>query len=129
VAEKTGDTVWIVGVGGGAHLSSEGGVAVETISLADVLADVGPVEFLKHDAEGAEWDTFASVTADLLREQVGRIALEFHGPKMGPHLAHLGVDGHYLERWHRLVELLADTGRLEIVGHPLVGGLMYWERF
>lgn len=129
VAEKTGDTVWIAGAGGGAHIAAEGGVAVETISLADALAEAGPVSFLKHDAEGAEWDTFASVTAAMLRDRVQRIALEWHGPKMGPHLSHLGDDGHYLQRWHRLVELLADSGRLEIVGHPSVGGLMHWRRF
>jgi FkbM family methyltransferase len=129
VGEKTGDTVWIAGSGGGAHVADEGDVAVQTVSLADVLADVGPVEFLKHDAEGAEWDSFQSVTAHILHEQVRRIALEWHGPLMGPHLTHIGADGHYIERWHQLVEMLADSGRLEIRGHPTVGGLMHWARY
>ncbi len=126
VAEKTGDTVWITGDGGGAHVATEGTATTQTVSLADVLGEVGPVDFLKHDAEGAEWQTFQSVTAHTLHEQVKRIALEWHGPLMGPHLAHIGSDGHYIERWHRLVEMLADSGRLEIVGHPTVGGLMHW---
>lgn len=129
VGEKTGDTVWITGSGGGAHVADEGDVAVQTVSLADVLADAGPVEFLKHDAEGAEWNSFESVTSHILHEQVRRIALEFHGPLMGPHLTHLGVDGHYIDRWHRLVEMLADCGRLEIFGHPAVGGLMWWAAY
>lgn len=129
VGEKTGDTVWIAGSGGGAHVADEGDVAVQTVSLADILIDVGPVEFLKHDAEGAEWDSFQSVTSHVLHERVRRIALEFHGPLMGPHLTHIGADGHYIERWYRLVELLADSGRLEIFGHPTVGGLMWWAAF
>jgi FkbM family methyltransferase len=129
VAEKTGDTVWITGDGGGAHVATEGTATVRTVSLADVLGEVGPVDFLKHDAEGAEWQTFQSVTAQLLSDQVRRIALEWHGPRMGPHLAHIGTDGHYLERWHHLVDMLADSGRLEIIGHPTIGGLMHWERF
>lgn len=126
VAEKTGDTVWIAGSGGAAHVADEGDVAAQTVSLADVLADVGPVEFLKHDAEGAEWQSFESVTSHILHEQVRRMALEWHGPLMGPHLTHIGSDGHYIDRWHRLVEMLADCGRLEIQGHPTVGGLMHW---
>lgn len=129
VGEKTGDTVWMVGAGGGAHVADEGDVATQTVSLADVLEDVGPVEFLKHDAEGAEWDSFESVTSHILHEQVRRIALEWHGPLMGPHLAHIGADGRYIERWYRLVEMLADSGRLEISGHPTVGGLMHWAAF
>lgn len=129
VGEKTGDTVWIVGDGGGAHVADEGDIAVQTVSLADVLADVGPVDFLKHDAEGAEWQSYESVTSHVLHEQVRRMALEFHGPLMGPHLAHLGADGHYIDRWHRLVEMLADCGRLEISGHPTVGGLMHWAAY
>jgi FkbM family methyltransferase len=129
VSEKTGDTVWIVGEAGGAHVATEGTATAQTISLADVLGEVGPVDFLKHDAEGAEWQTFQSVTATLLREQVARIVLEWHGPNMGPHLTHIGADGHYLERWHHLVDMLADSGRLEIVGHPTVGGLMHWTAF
>lgn len=126
VGEKTGDTVWITGSGGGAHVADEGTVTVQTVSLADVLAEVGPVDFLKHDAEGAEWQTFQSVTAHILHTQVKRIALEWHGPLMGPHLTYIGADGHYIDRWHRLVEMLADCGRLEIRGHPTVGGLMHW---
>lgn len=130
VGEKTGDTVWITGDGGGARIATtEGTATVQTVSLADILGEVGPVDFLKHDAEGAEWQTFQSVTAHILNEQVKRIALEWHGPLMGPHLAHIGSDGHYLDRWHHLVDLLADSGRLEIAGHPTVGGLIHWEAF
>ena len=129
VAEKTGDVVWLTGVGGGVHIAGEGDATARTVSLADILGEVGPVEFLKHDAEGAEWQTFESVTAELLRDQVRRIALEWHGPNMGPHLTHIGDDGQYIGRWHCLVELLADSGRLEIVGHPAVGGLMHWSSY
>lgn len=129
VAAKTGDTVWMTGDGGGAHVAADGHTDVETVALADILVDLGPVALLKHDAEGAEWDTFAPITAHLLHEHVARIALEWHGPLMGPHLAHVGADGHYMERWHHLVDILADSGRLEIVGHPTVGGLMHWSRY
>ena len=127
VAAKTGDTVWLTGDGGGAHIADEGEHAVETISLADILTDLGDVAFLKHDAEGAEWDTFEPVTAHLLHDHVARIALEWHGPNMG---AHLDIDAHgYMARWHHLVDILADSGRLEIQGHPTVGGLMQWSRY
>lgn len=128
VAAKTGGTVWVAGDGGGAHVADSGDFEVAAVALTDVLADLKHVAMLKHDAEGAEWDTFEPVDAHLLHQHVARIALEWHGPLMGPHLAHIGDDG-YMDRWHHLVDTLADSGRLEIMGHPRVGGLMHWARY
>jgi len=126
VTGKTGGTVRLAGSGGGVHIADEG-LEVGTVSLADVFAVAGEsVALLKMDVESSEWLIFGSVTADDLSGHVARLALEWHGPRMGPHCAHLDDDGGYLNRWHRLVEMLADSGRLEIMGHPTVGGLMYW---
>lgn len=126
VTGKTGATVCLDGTGGGVHLADEG-IEVSTISLADILTTAGQVALLKFDAEGAEWLAFESICAHLLHDHVKRIALEWHGPLIGPHCAHLNDDGGYIGRWHRLVEILADCGRLEVMGHPTVGGLMYWR--
>lgn len=128
VAAKTGGMVWITGDGGAAHIADTGETAVETVALTDILTGLGQVAMLKHDAEGAEWDIFEPVTAHLLHEHVARIALEWHGPRMWGDTGRIREDG-YLERWHHVVDILADSGRLEIRGHPTVGGLIHWARY
>lgn len=118
----------MVGNGGGARLSpGADGPQVHTVALAQLIEQLAPIEFLKCDIEGGEYDAFSGVTANLLHEHVAAMALEFHGPVM-PHLAHLD-DGRQLERWGALVALLADCGHVEIHGHPTVGGLIHWRRF
>lgn len=127
VAAKTGDTVWLTGDGGAAHVDPAGEVEAATVALTDIITRLRPA-LLKHDAEGAEWESFRPVTAHLLAEHVGRVALEFHGPLMWGPGGHVSPDG-YMERWHHVVDILADSGRLEIRGHPTVGGLIHWVAF
>ena len=132
----SGAQLVIVGEGGGAHTveAPEGdppeeahAVAVQTVPLADLILEHAPLAFVKVDIEGGEYDAFLGVTAQLLHENVESVALEFHGPGM-PHLGHLD-DGMHVQRWGQLVALLADCGRLEIMGHPRVGGLIWWKRY
>jgi len=59
---------------------------------------------------------------------VERIVMEFHGPGM-PHLTALDADGGHLRRWEAMIGRLAALGRLEIVGRPMVGGLLWWRRY
>ncbi len=131
VAAVAGGAV-LIGEGGGAHVGGPGeGTAVACVGILDVLDVAGPgctVGLMKVDVEGAEFGIFAGLTANVLHERVERIVLEVHGPGM-PHLAHLDADGGHLGRWCALVAMLADCGRLEIMGHPMVGGLMWWKRY
>lgn len=133
-----GESVVMVGTGGGARSAAVDAVAVNltehelragtpATTLGQLLSTYGPVRFLKMDIEGGEYDALASVTANDMHEHVEQMALEFHGPVM-PHLAHLADEGQ-LESWKAIVAMLADCGRLEILGHPTVGGLIWWKRY
>lgn len=127
----SGATALMVGDGGGAHsvqvaVSDVEPVEVATVPLAVLLIEHAPIAFAKVDIEGGEYDAFLGVDAHLMHEHVAEVALEFHGPGM-PHLGHLGAE--QLDRWKQLVAMLADCGRLEIMGHPTVGGLMWWKRY
>ncbi len=121
-------TVRMLGTGGGARTLPAGNEAgIATITLEWMLGTYGPVEFLKCDIEGGEYEAFAACPAEVLAA-VRTIALEFHGPGM-PHLSHLDDDGKHLERWGALVAKLADAGRVETFGHPMRGGLIWWKRY
>lgn len=132
ITGSTGNGVVMTGAGGGAHIDQDGigsdEHVVATLALEDLIALHAPVRFLKIDIEGGEYDALRTVEAHTLNEHVVELALEFHGPGM-PHLAHLNEDGRHLERWGAMVALLADCGRLEILGHPMVGGLIWWKRY
>jgi FkbM family methyltransferase len=119
-----------VNTGGGARVepaSDPWDDTVQSLTLAALLDGFGPVELLKMDIEGGEYEAFAACPASALA-LVERIALEFHGPAM-PHLTHLDEDGKHLERWGALVAKLADAGRVETFGHPMRGGLIWWKRY
>lgn len=117
--------VGMVGAGGGAHVGPDGseGHQVGTTTLAKLLAQHGPVEFLKIDCEGGEFPMIDATAPEVLSEHVERIALEWHGPAM-PHLQHLHGD-----EFGALVTRLADCGTVETKGHPARGGLLHWRRY
>lgn len=114
------------GTGGGATVIP--GDLVPTTTLADIIAKHGPFDFCKIDCEGGEWPIFATATADLLYGNVKRMAIEWHSEGMGDRFARLNDDGGQLDRWKHMVAVLADCGRVEIMGHPSVGGLIHWKR-
>lgn len=126
-------SVVMVGIGGGsrsARLIGEhptGDDVVPGIELEEILRMLGPVEFLKIDAEGAEYPILQDCPVEALAG-VERMAIEFHGPRM-PHLSHLDADDLHLRQWGAMVAKLADAGRVEIFGHPMRGGLIHWQRF
>lgn len=120
------------GEGGGASLTmpmagdgaEHTAVVVETVQAELVLGDV---HYIKLDCEGAEYGILDAVPDSVL-EHTERIAMEFHGPAM-PHLAALNADGGHLERWQAMVGRLANFGRVEVFGRPMVGGLLWWSRY
>jgi FkbM family methyltransferase len=120
VTGRSGQSVGMVGDGGGAQVAGTGDV--ETVTLVELLDRYGPIEMLKVDIEGGEFEAFAAVPVDALRG-VERIAMEWHGPA-SPHLSWLEGD-----ELARLFMLLADAGRVETFGHPARGGLLYWTRY
>lgn len=122
----TGDgrPVVMTGNGGGAHVDPDGsGEAVQSLTLAEVLFDHAPVEFLKIDCEGGEYEMIAALPKGYLRDYVQTMALEWHGPVM-PHLSQLTGD-----EFGPLVTRLADEGHVELHGHPGAGGLLWWRAF
>lgn len=75
---------------GASTQSANGSIEVEAISLADVLDHVGgdPIDLLKLDCEGAEYDILLTASAATL-SQVHRIVMEYHqftGPSRLPEL-------------------------------------------
>jgi FkbM family methyltransferase len=104
-------------------------VFADAVGIGDVIAKAGDVGLLKIDCEGAEYRIFFG-PLDWL-ERVERIVMEFHGPKMGPHLEWLGASGAaaHLMCWGDLVTNLACYGRVSIFGRPMVGGLITWTRY
>lgn len=126
VGPVAGEHLTMVGDGGGAHLG-DGDIKVETTTLDDLVAQHGPIRFLKMDVEGAEYAAFHTVS-DRTMLAIERMALEVHGPVM-PHLAHLDEDGGHLMRWGQLLAQLAAFGHLELTARPMWGGLIHWRRF
>lgn len=132
-----GGEMFLGGTGGGVHAITDPAdpfyedpatVRALTVPLTELIIEHAPLSFVKVDIEGGEYDAFLGVTAHLLHESVEAMALEFHGPGM-PHLGHLGPDVEHVARWSQLVAMLADCGRLEIMGHPTIGGLIWWRRY
>jgi FkbM family methyltransferase len=117
--------VRMVGLSDGAHsepCDADDAGAVPTITLAEIIAQYGPIEFIKIDAEGAEFQIFEAVPVELL-SQVRTMALEWHAPVV-THLMHLRGD-----EFGPLVTKLADAGRVETFGHPGRGGLIWWRGY
>lgn len=126
VSSRSDGSGVMVGEGGGARWEFRDGIdGIPCVTLTDVLAQWGPLEFVKIDVEGSEYAILDAIPVQRLVEVRG-MAIEFHGPSM-PHLAHLD-DGH-LQRWGAMVAKLADAGRVEIFGHPMRGGLIWWQRY
>lgn len=103
---------------GGAHLSDTGVETVSTINLDDLLAEAGPVAFLKMDIEGGEFELdFTPVRL----AQIERLAMEVHG-------SHTYTDYPVYAKWQRLVAQLAESGSVTTLGHPARGGSLFWTR-
>lgn len=68
--------------------SPEPPVPVECIRLVSLLErySISRVDFLKMDIEGSEYFLFRDLDADLLRERISRIAIEYHWSYSQEHL-------------------------------------------
>lgn len=62
--------------------TGERGITVELVTLEQIVQQYGPVDYLKIDAEGAEYPGLLNVPENVLR-QVGSISLEFHPQESG----------------------------------------------
>lgn len=123
--------VVLAGEGGGVFLTDRAGtddcLDLAVVTINEVIDTAGDVALLKIDVEGSEYDIIAGLDEERLR-RVRRIVMEFHGPEM-PHLCWLEQDGAHLERWGAMVAKLADSGRVETMGHPNRGGWIFWTRY
>lgn len=113
VADKKGSSPLYIGDSGLSSLNSEREecIVVETIRLEDVFDsnNLDRIDFLKVDAEGAEWNIFASTSKGYLTN-IRKIALECHCP----------------EHKTRLVQLFENLGfRVKTAqgGHPALSYL------
>lgn len=59
-------------------------VTVSAITINDFIKeyDIPKIDFLKVDCEGGEWDMFKTIDKDYLRNNITKIALEYHSEKI-----------------------------------------------
>lgn len=103
---------------------------VEACSFAEVFEGLDVVDLLKIDIEGGEWEILCdSRNVGLIAEKVRRMVVEFHGPgMMGEHEYDLASNPEE-SAFKIAVGLLAEVGKVEILGRPSVGGLIWWEAY
>ena len=101
--------------GGGSQVNGSGSSRVDQVRLDDVIGGYGTaaVAFVKCDIEGAELEALAGGPGTFGNAE--RIAMEYH--------SQLGQSA-----WSDLVYELAGTHRLELIGRPQLGGLLYGTR-
>jgi FkbM family methyltransferase len=93
--------------------------AVEAVPFSVLLDPYPVVDLLKIDIEGGEWGILSEpANVALLSEKVRRMVIEFHN---------FGWSG--VHTFGRVVESLAEVGKIEILGRPSVGGLLWWEAY
>lgn len=73
---ETGEMKFVVEGGEGGRLAKDGRIAVPTIRLADMMTE--PVDLLKLDIEGAEWEVLEDLFATGSMGKVRRMICEFH---------------------------------------------------
>jgi FkbM family methyltransferase len=112
---RESSSVQVLGEGGGAWTIP--GADTPAYSLDDLFSELGleRCDFLKLDVEGAEYEIVAGAT---VLDRVGRIAIEFHGPRMLDGREHAGSFG-------QMVAALSEHFALEIIGRPSIGGMIY----
>ncbi|MEJ7840036.1 MAG: FkbM family methyltransferase [Thermomicrobiales bacterium] len=95
--------------------STSGGLSVEAVSLSDVIEHIGggPVDFLKLDCEGAEYDILMSASTVTL-SNVHRIVLEYH--LIGESSPLPGLVG-FLKDAGYLVEHVPSVMHPEVIGY------------
>lgn len=127
LAAKEGE-LWLGGVGGGATTTrGEGEHQVLAEAVNTEWAKLGAIGLAKIDCEGAEYDLLDALEPGLL-SNIEHVVMEFHGPGM-PHLRHLDDDHQHERRWGAMVAKLAAHGRVRVFGRPMVGGLLWWDRY
>jgi FkbM family methyltransferase len=99
------------------------GETVDVLTLDGLIARTGieEADVLKVDAEGAEHEIFAGASSEALA-RIRHIVVEFHGlPMLHRHVptGSLGA----------LVEKLAATHEVTVIGRPEVGGMLYAKRY
>lgn len=63
---------------GSAHTIGEGDTEIATMSFSNLVAVMGQIDFLKIDCEGAEYDIFTEDNIQWIKDNVKKIAGEFH---------------------------------------------------
>lgn len=106
-----------VGEGTGAYTRPGSGTPSLTLSELFIQENLTHVDFMKVDCEGCEYELFQDAPLD----KIDRISMEFHSTQM----RHRPIP----EGLGELVTRLAEYGRVEIVGKPSLGGMLFWRRF
>jgi FkbM family methyltransferase len=96
------------------------GVQVPVTTLQTIVNQYGFIDFLKIDAEGAEYPCFLTAPLDVLR-MIGSISMEYH-PVEGPDSQSYSIS--------RLLNYLTDKG-FNVIGHRVDGrgyGMAYLKQ-
>ena len=104
----------MVGASTGARFEPDLDGTIMPTTLDDLVGRFGPVDILKLDVEGAEYDAVAAASDETFWS-VRRIVMETHTPPES------GLFGGMVER-------LADFYSLRIIGQPRHGGMLYGDR-
>lgn len=83
VWHSDGEFGFVTEGGDGGRLAQEGNVRVPTLRLADRLKD--PVDLLKLDIEGGEWEVLADLCDSGALDRVNHLIVEFHGRRGNRH--------------------------------------------
>jgi FkbM family methyltransferase len=132
VARTGGTRFFRGGLASGSHLAVEGEehTVVPAASLDEVVRDAlawsgePQVALLKVDVEGAEYETFESVSRATM-DAVERLVLEFHVRVDGLTQAHFPPPGHV----GPLLERLGATHSVQVIGRTTVGGIVHARRY
>lgn len=96
-----------------------GSGAVPGYAFAELFHEpVDEVALLKIDIEGGEWDILRRIdNVHLIGGRVRRMVVEFHD------------FGCVADDFGRVVELLAEVGKVQVLGRPSMGGTIWWEAY
>lgn len=115
----------VIGEAGTAYTVADDNRSDGTTTTAQPLASLIamfdlPITLLKCDVEGAEYEAFLSCPIAAF-QRVDRIAMEWHGPRMAPHLDEVPIGD--------LVHHLLPTYNVQVFGDPSDGGMLHAVRY
>ena len=76
-------------------------ITIPTITINDFIKqhNISKIDFLKVDCEGGEWDLFKNIDKDYLRNNITKIALEYHSEEIKKYLINVLTENGFKIEW------------------------------